>query len=535
MDRRTFLKASAAAALLPAVHPAFAADGEKILRVAMTLSDIPLTTGQATQGGEGIRFIGRNLYDMLFRWDLSVTDRPAELVPSLAESYSVDEAGTTWTFNLRKGVKFHDGSDFNADAAIWNFDKLRKKDAPQFDQIQATLAGSYFVGVTGYGKVDDYTIQLTTAAPNSMVFYRIANIAFSSPARWQEVGGDWQKFALKPSGTGPFILESFTPRERADLVKNPNYWDPNSIPKVDRMVLYTMPDATTRVAALLAGQVDWVEAPPPDAVPHLKQSGIDIYTSVYPHIWPCWLSFTEDSPFTDIRVRQAANLAIDRDGMVEFLGGLAKAAKGMVDVSSPWFGKPSFDIKYDPEAAKKLMAEAGYGPDKPCKATFLTSQSGSGQMQPLPMSEFVQENLNAVGFDIKIEVVDWETLRARRGNRADGDQNKGVYALNYSWGIADPDFGFLSVIMSNRAPPNGNNWALYNDPKADELGAATKLKFDPKERDEAVARLHEYVVDQAMWIWIVHDLNPRALAHKVKGFKPAQSWYVDFTAIDIEA
>ena len=539
MDRRTFLKTSAAAALLPAISPAFAgralAADEKVLRVAMTLSDIPLTTGQATQGGEGIRFIGRSIYDMLFKWDLSVTDRPAELVPALAESYEVDDAGTTWTFKLRQGVKFHDGSEFNADAAIWNLDKLRNKEAPQFDQTQAGLAGSYFVGVTGYKKVDDYTIAVTTKTPDSLFFYRVANIAFSSPARWEEVGRDWLKFAQKPSGTGPFILESFTPRERAELVKNPNYWDTTSVPKIDRLTLFAMPDATTRVAALLAGQVDWVEAPPPDAVPRLKQGGMDIYSNVYPHIWPYWLSFTEDSPFKDIKVRKAANLAIDRDGLVSFLGGLAKAAKGSVDVSSPWFGKPTFDIKYDPEAAKKLLAEAGYGPDKPCKITLLTSTAGSGQMQPLPMSEFVQENLNAVGFDVKIESVDWETLRARRAQRADGDVNKGVYGLNNSWNLADPDFGFMSVMMSDRAPPNGNNWGLYSDPKADELGAAIKAALDPKERDAAVAALHEYIVDQAVWIWVVHDLNPRALAHKVKGFKPPQSWYVDLTQIDIEA
>ncbi len=537
MDRRTFLKAGAAAVLLPAALPRIAAAAdEKVLRVAMTLSDIPLTTGQATQGGEGIRFIGYTLYDTLFRWDLTQTERPAELVPSLAERYEVDDATqTTWTFYLRRGVKFHDGSDFNADAVIWNLDKLTNKDAPQFDQSQATLAGSYFVGVTGYAKIDDYTVSVTTAAPDSMFFYRVANIAMSSPAHWEAVGRDWQKFAQHPSGTGPFKLESFVPRERAELLRNPDHWNADRIPKVDRLTLFAMPDATTRVAALLSGQVDWVEAPPPDALPRLQQSGIDIYSKVYPHIWPYWLSFSEDSPFLDIRVRQAANLAIDRDGLVQFLGGMAKPAKGFVDTSSPWFGNPTFDVRYDPDEAMRLLAEAGYGPDKPCKVTFLTSQAGSGQMQPVPMSEFVQENLNAVGFDVSIEVVDWESLRARRAHRADGADNKGVYGLNNSWGIADPDFGFLSVTMSNRAPPNGNNWALYSDPKADELGKATTLAFEPAERDAAIARLHEYIVDQAVWLLVVHDLNPRALAHKVKGFNPPQSWYVDLAVIDIEA
>jgi peptide/nickel transport system substrate-binding protein len=538
MDRRSFLKTGASAALLPAVQfvgpaPAGAAT-EKVLRVAMTLGDIPLTTGQPSQGAEGIRFIGLALYDSMFGWDLSQRDRAAKLIPGLADSYSVDpETKTVWTFNLRRAVKFHDGSDFNADAVVWNLDKLLNKDAPQFDQIQVAMAGSYLAGIKSYRKVDDYTVAITTAQPDAMFYYRVAGINFSSPARWKEVGGDWNKFAEHPSGTGPWMLEKLVPRTRAELVKNPNYWNRDRIPKLDRLILFAIPDANTRVAALLSGQIDWVEAPPPDTVPRLKQQGMQVVSNVYPHVWPYWLSYTADSPFRDIRVRKAANLAIDREGLCQLLGGLAKPAHGQVDVSHPWFGKPTFEIKYDPAAAKKLMAEAGYGPANRCKVKFLTSQAGSGQMQPLPMNEFVQENLNQVGFEVEIEVVDWEALRARRRARADGAENRGVYGLNNSWSIMDPDFGFLSVIYSKNAPPVANNWGLYNDPTADALCNKASLEFDIGKQDQAIAELHQYVVDQAMWIWVVHDLNPRALAPKVKGFVPPQAWYVDLSALDI--
>jgi peptide/nickel transport system substrate-binding protein len=538
VDRRSFLKAGASAAVFPAVQsagpaPARAAT-EKVLRLAMTLGDIPLTTGQPSQGAEGIRFIGLTLYDALFGWDLSQRDRAAKLVPGLAESYSVDpDTRTIWTFNLRKAVKFHDGSDFNADAVIWNLDKLLKKDAPQFDQLQVAMAGSYLAGIKSYRKIDDYTVAITTAQPDAMFYYRVAGINFSSPARWTELGGDWGKFAEHPSGTGPWMLDKLVPRSRAELVRNPNYWDRNRVPKLDRLILFAMPDANTRVAALLSGQIDWLEAPPPDTVPRLKQQGMQVVTNVYPHVWPYWLSYTPDSPFQDIRVRKAANLAIDREGLCQFLGGLAKPARGQVDVSHPWFGKPTFELKYDPAAAKKLLAEAGYGPSKRCKVKFLTSQAGSGQMQPLPMNEFVQENLNQVGFEVEIEVADWEALRARRRARADAAENKGVYGLNNSWSIMEPDFGFMSVIYSKNAPPVGNNWGLYNDPMADALCEKAKLEFDIDAQSRALAELHQYVVDQAMWIWVVHDLNPRALASKVKGFVPPQAWYVDLSSLDI--
>ena len=538
MDRRSFLRTGASVALLPAVQSAGSAPAqaaaEKVLRLAMTLGDIPLTTGQANQGAEGNRFIGFTIYEGVFGWDLSRSDRAATLVPRLAERYTIDdETKTVWTFNLRRGVKFHDGSDFNADAVVWNLDKLLNKAAPQFDPVQIATAGSYIAGIKSYRKIDDYTVAVTTERPDAMFYYRVANIVYSSPARWKEVGGDWNKFAERPSGTGPWRLETLVPRTRAELVRNSSHWNRDRIPKLDRLILFAMPDANTRVASLLSGQIDWVEAPPPDTVPRLKQQGMQIVSNVYPHVWPYWLSYTADSPFRDIRVRKAANLAIDREGLCQFLGGFAKPARGQVDVSNPWFGKPTFELKYDPATAKKLLAEAGYGPTKRCKVKFLTSQAGSGQMQPLPMNEFVQENLNQVGFEIEIEVVDWEALRARRRARADGAENKGVYGLNNSWSIMDPDFGFLSVIYSKNAPPVANNWGLYNDPTADALCDKARLEFNIDRQNQALAELHQYVVDQAMWVWVVHDLNPRALAPNVKGFVPPQSWYVELSALDI--
>jgi ABC-type transport system substrate-binding protein len=534
MDRRTFVSTGTAAALMPIGLTSAKAATEKVLRLATTLSDIPLTTGQASEGAEGIRSIGLTLYEALYRWDLSQGERPAQLVPALAEGYTVDsETRTFWTFKLRQGVKFHDGSLFDADAVVWNLDKLLNPKAPQYDRGQVAIAGSAIEGLKSYRKLDQFTVQVETKQPDALFFYRVPGISMSSPARWAELGGDWTKFAEKPSGTGPWLMDKMVPRSRAELVRNPNYWNPARIAKLDRVILYMMPDSSARVAALLSGQVDWIEAPPPDALPRLKQAGMKIYTNVYPHIWPYFLSYTEDSPFRDIRVRKAANLAINRDDLVEFLGHTAKSARGMVDISSPWFGSPSFDVKYDPDQAKKLMTEAGYGPNKKCKIKLLTSKAGSGQMQPLPMNEFVQANLNDVGFEVQIEVIDWEALRVRRRDRADSTSNKGTHGLNNSWTTVDPEMGFLSVAWSQLMPPAGNNWGMYSDPKADEICLRIKAEFDVEAQNKIVAELHTYLVDQAMWIFVVHDLNPRALAPKVKGFIPPQSWYFDLTAIDL--
>ena len=135
------------------------------------------------------------------------------------------------------------------------------------------------------------------------------------------------------------------------MVANKTYWDKARTPKVDRVVLLPIPEANARTAALLSGQVDWIEAPSPDAMPQIKQRGFTIYSNPQPHVWPWQLSFAEGSPWLDKRVRHAANLCVNRGEMKELLGGMMGEPKGTVPPGHPWWGNPTFDIKYDPDAA----------------------------------------------------------------------------------------------------------------------------------------------------------------------------------------
>jgi peptide/nickel transport system substrate-binding protein len=215
-----------AVALAVAVSPQSVRAGS-VLRVAMTLADIPLTTGQPSQGGEGNRFIGVTLYDALINWDLSKRDETAKLVPGLAESWSVDEAtNTVWTFKLRPNVKFHDGSTFNADAVLFNFDKVLNQDAPQFDPAQAAQASTYVSAVKSWRKIDDLTVELTTAQPNAVLPYLLSNFFMSSPARWEQLGRNWAKVAEQPSGTGPWILERMVPPRTRRIGAQPELLGP---------------------------------------------------------------------------------------------------------------------------------------------------------------------------------------------------------------------------------------------------------------------------------------------------------------------
>lgn len=536
-ERRSFMKAlllGAGTFWLP-LRNAQAQAGQKVLRIAMTLSDIPYTAGQATGGAEGLRFISVSLYDTLIAWDFGQGTRPTKLIPSLAESWSVDpQTKKVWTFKLRPGVKFHDGSTFNAHTVVWNFEKLMKPNVPHYDKRQAAQAGNYMATIDRVEAVDDLTVNIITKVLDGTLAYSMTNVHFSSPAHWDAVGRDWDKFAQRPSGTGPWKFDRMVPRERVEFVRNPSYWNAARIPKSDRMVLRPIVDSTTRVAALLSGQVDWIEAPPPDSIPQIKAAGMQVVTKVYPHIWPYMLSHQPDSPFRDIRLRKAANLAIDRDAVVKLVNGTAQPAKGLVVPEHPWFGKPTFDIKYDPDAARKLMAEAGFGPRNKAKIKFLMSSAGSGQMQPLSMNELIQEHLQEVGFDVAFETLDWEALRSRRQAGAQAPENKGVSGINYSWTIQEPIFALIGQTWHGAKRVAGYNWGGYADPRADELALKPLSEFDITAQDKLLADLHAYLVDQAMWIFVVHDLNPRGLSNRVQGFVPAQNWYQDLSPVDIK-
>ncbi|MDB5373732.1 MAG: transporter substrate binding protein [Belnapia sp.] len=541
IHRRDLLLGAGALTATPAVLPApaeaqsAAAADRGMLRVAMTTGDIPLTTGQPSQGAEGNRFLGITLYDPLIAWDLSKADQPPALKPSLALSWTVDPNDTRrWTFQLRPGVAFHDGSAFTAESVAWNLAKLLDRDAPQFDRQQAAQGSLWIGSIAKWAVKGLLTIEIETRTPDAVLPFSLANVFFSSPARWEEMGRSWERFAEKPSGTGPYIADRFIPRQRLEAVRNVHYWDKARIPKHERLALIPMPDALTRTAALLSGQVDVIEAPPPDAAARIRASGGSVVTNVYPHNWCFHLSFIEGSPFRDIRIRKAANLAIDRDGIVGMLNGMAAPAVGMVNKGHPWFGTPGFEIKYDPDQARRLLAEAGFGPRNPVKIKLIISPSGSGQMQPLPMNEALQQNLRAVGIETEFDVMDWEALRARRRAGAEAPENRGCHGINNSWAFWDPDIGLLGPAQSTDRRPGGFNWGNFIDPEADALAIRARATFDPEAQRLVLAALHARIVDQAMWLWVVHDVNPRGIARRVKGFVQAQSWYQDLTPISLD-
>src|SRR4029077_18327047 len=189
------------------------ARAESTLRIAMTASDIPTTTGLPNNGFEGMRFLGYPIFEGLVLWDLTSTDHLAGLRPGLAEKWEqAPDDNKTWIFHLRHGVKFHDGTDFNADAAVWNLDRYFESDRTQYEGASSAITRARAPLAGPYRKIDDDTVAISTTKPASYFPFMAVYILFTSPASFEKAGRDWAKVATLPAaGTGPFRISKVIP------------------------------------------------------------------------------------------------------------------------------------------------------------------------------------------------------------------------------------------------------------------------------------------------------------------------------------
>ena len=241
------LAISACLALTGAAHAEF------VVRIAMTAADIPRTLGQPDQGFEGNRFTGLTMYEGLTGWDLSSAEKPSAVIPLLATEWKVDAADKTkWIFKLRSGVKFHDGSEFDADAVVWNVAKALSRTPCNSIRARWALRLHGCPTLRCARKIDEMTVELTTTQPDSFLPINLTNLFMASPANWQKLYDAMPANVTDPKQVASSLgclrarcfrhgsmenVEKFVPRERLELVKNTNYWDKARIPKVDKIVL----------------------------------------------------------------------------------------------------------------------------------------------------------------------------------------------------------------------------------------------------------------------------------------------------------
>lgn len=463
----------------------------------------------------------RNVYDGLVEFKLGSID----LEPGLAESWEISADGTEYTFKLRKGIAFHDGEPFTAKSVDFAMRRAFDKSFEFYNK--ANTVGFFLVGLKESTVIDDYTIKLTIAKPNAafLEFLGYGAGRVVSPKAVREHGNEY--LIEHPVGTGPFRFVEWQKGQKVVLERNPDYWR-EGLPKADKLIFVPIPEPTARVTALLTGQVNMIVVVPPDSVPEIK-SKADLVYEQGPgnHYWFIVLN-TKEGPFVDKRVRQAANYAVDKEGVAnKILNGSAKVATQAMPEAN-WSYSP--DVKgypYDPVKAKQLLAEAGY--PNGFKTKMIIPVSGSGMMIPVQMNEYIQGNLRDVGIEIEIQSYEWVSYLGIWGQGLTSE----VTMNNQSIMSSEP-YVLNFLLNGNFTPPNGWNTGWYNNPAVNDMLDKALAVADRGERAKIYAEAEKLVVEDAPWIFVVNDLQPMAYSKKVKGYVTNPAYVINFNPIYVE-
>jgi len=450
------------------------------------------------------------MYDHLLRFK----DESTEVEPGLAESWEISDDGLVYTLHLQKGVKFHDGTDLNAEAVKFNIERQIDPNHPYHDTGEFPYAEFTWGMVDKIEVADEHTVNITLKeifAPflNHLAMHPAAMV---SPAAIEEYGRD---ISIQPVGTGPFKFASWTPGVEVVLEKNPDYWgDP---PQIDRVIYRPIIEDQSRLTELEAGGVNFIVNIPPDELARLK--GDDRFTVVEQagmHTW--WVAFNHTkAPFDDTRVRQAMNYAVNKQAIVDnILKGTGILA---INPLPPVVWSYTDDVQrydYNPEKAKELLAEAGYPDGFSC--VFWIPESGSGMQQPVPMGTAMQADLKAVGIDCKIETFEWGTYLDKVIVPPE-DAEFDLMEMSWIGDNGDPDNHLFILLSGEQWPPHGYNMGFYKNDEVDALLREARTTLDRAKRTELYVKAQKLIAEDPPWMMIDHETQIVVMDKKIKGFK----------------
>jgi peptide/nickel transport system substrate-binding protein len=462
---------AATAAPAPKAAPAAVGAGKTLtVALASNLSSLDIQDVQTFSDGLAM---GLHVYDRLFE------QSPSGLKPGLAERWETSQDGRTWTFAIRTGVTFHDGTPLNAQAIKATFDRVMD---PNLKLRQA----SKFQGITSVEAPDDVTLKITTEKPLGAL---PGNLTHQSGGSVQHApSAQANTFAI---GTGPFKFVEYVPDERIVLERNGDYWgDP---PGVERLVYRIVPEARTRLSMLQAGEVQVVYNVAPNEIPGLSADPKFKLETPPSAGWRIYGFNNQKKPFDDVRVRRALNLAVDRETIVrDILKGSGHVADS--PLGPGMFGyAPTMKYPYDPEKAKELLKEAGVADG--FKTTMIISPSEV--VAATEVATAVQAYLQQVGVQAEINSLEQAVWLAELTKPA--AENK-TEIFQYQYGGADPDA--LRLVLHPAEWPPRRNGAFYKNERVDKLledGAAT---VDQAKRAEIYKEVQRLVMDDAPWLFV---------------------------------
>ena len=472
-----------------------------------------------------------NIFESLVKFKAGSTS----IEPCLATSWDISIDGKEITFHLRKGVKFHDGTDFNADAVVFSFARQYDLNHPYHQYGKWNMWKYLFNDVDRMEKIDEYTVKLVLKRSNASIITSLAHyrVAIVSPANTEKYKEDAFKH---PCGTGPFKFVEWIKDDHITLEANENYWQERA--NLNKLIFKVIPDASARLMALEVGEVQGMEYPNPadfDRINHnkdltlLSQPGMNvgfmIINTGYGYIdenknnirdtdsEPLTKTPGYFEPLTKKKVRQAINMAIDKQSIVDniYMGSAIKAKNGM----PPFMLGYNDDIEeypYDPEKAKELLTEAGY-PDGFEVTLYVMPLSRPYMFDPPKIAEAIQSYLAAVGIKVEFYQIDWGSyLQETR------DGKHQMCLLGWVGDNGDPD-NFMNVYNADRASiGTAQNRAFYINDKVQELLSAALATYDDEKRATYYKKIQEMIHDDAAWVYLFHSTQNVVFRNNIKNF-----------------
>ncbi|HEX7124179.1 MAG TPA: ABC transporter substrate-binding protein [Thermodesulfobacteriota bacterium] len=507
MSLRLVLAALAAAILL-APGAAFAQKTGGTLTIGRPSDAISLDPQKATTAPEV--WVYNNIFETLVALDENM-----KIVPMLAERWE-RVSPTAMRFHLRKGVRFHDGTPFNAQAVKFTIERVIDPKSP--------ARGRAWLGpVSGARVVDEHTVDILTASPfgpllNHLTMVFVVGIV--SPTAVEKHG---DAFGRNPVGTGPFRFEEWRSNQSITLVRNDDYWGPKAY--LDRVVFRVIPEEGARMIAYDRGDIDMLLRAAPIEMERLKQDRKTLVVE-NPGLRIVYIGFnTAAPPMDDVRVRKAVAHSIDVKGINEYVVENAMLPARSV-IAPSVFGYKDTQLPekyaYNPELAKKLFAEAGYtpGPDgvlqkggKPLEVAFWASEGRD--LKDREIAEAVQAQLTKAGIKVNFRRMEFGAyLAAIRREVAEYN----LFALGWVTMTGDGDFGLYASFHSANIPPKGTQYPRYRNPEVDRLLDQARTSLDPAVREAAYGKVLEHVTDDVVWIPIYQTKESVVMRTYVKGY-----------------
>lgn len=475
------------------------------------------------------------MYDRLVRFKKGTT----EIEPGLAERWEISEDGKTYTFFLRQGVKFHTSKeftpsrDFNADDVIWSFERQMNAEHP-FHKIGG---GSYeyfnsmdmTALIDRIEKVDEHTVRFHLTRAEAPMIANLgmdfASIFSAEYAQKMLDAGTPELVDTNPVGTGPFQFVTYQKDAQIRYRAFPDYWAGKAA--LDQLVFSITPDASVRYAKLKAGECHVMPYPNPADIEQMRsEAGIKLESQEGLNVG--YLAYnTEKEPFTDARVRRALDMAINKDAIIEAVfQGAGSVAKNPLPPTLWSYNDELEDRKFDPEAAKALLAEAGH-PDGLKTNIWAMPVQRPYNPNARRMAEMVQSDWAKIGVQAEIVSFEWgEYLKRSK----DGEHQ--TLLLGWTGDNGDPD-NFLYTLLSCDAVGSANR-ARWCDEEFDMLVKEAKSATDPAKRTELYKQAQARFADQKPWTTVAHSVVFMPMREEVTGYKISPFGKHDFYGVDLK-